>query len=96
VEVSHGSLARVRVLTLPLVGAQILVLGKLMQPALLSWAAYRDQNVFRQRSGMEQSLLISEPRTGTQVRRTSCHSICPAPVSQSVPARFHHAIGTCG
>ena len=48
---------------------QILVLGKLMQPALLSWAAYRDQEVFRQRSGMEKSVLISEPRTGTQVRR---------------------------
>ena len=51
--------------------SQILVLGKLMQPALLSWAAYRDQQVFRQRSGMENSVLISEPRTGTQVRRRS-------------------------
>jgi len=67
-----------------------------MQPALLSWAAYRDQNVFRQRSGMEQSLLISEPRTGTQARRTTCPIICAAPVSQSVPATPHHATGMCG
>ena len=53
---------------------QILVLGKLMQPALLSWAAYRDQAVFRQRSGMAKSVLISEPRTGTQVRNSPCHT----------------------
>ena len=51
-----------------LIARQILVLGKLMQPALLSWAAYRDQEVFRRRSGMEKSVLISEPRTGTQAR----------------------------
>ena len=68
---------------------QILVLGKLMQPALLSWAAYRDQEVFRQRSGMEKSLLISEPRTGTQVRRAHCKY--PAPV-RSVRRPYHDAM----
>lgn len=69
-------------LTKSLSRPQILVLGKLMQPALLSWAAYRDQDVFRQRSGMEKSLLISEPRTGTQVR-----ALLPSPTQQTAQSR---------
>lgn len=47
--------------------AQILVVGKLMQPGMLSWAAYRTEAAFRERTGIKHSAFISEPRTGTQV-----------------------------
>ena len=48
--------------------AQILVVGKLMQPGMLSWAAYRTESAFQERTGIQHSAFISEPRTGTQVR----------------------------
>ena len=47
---------------------QILVLGKLMQPGLLAWAAYRNELDFRGSTGIECSTFVSEPRTGTQVQ----------------------------
>lgn len=70
--------------------AQILVVGKLMQAGMLSWAAYRSEADFRERTGIPHSAFISEPRTGTQVSaRVSASGISSYSATRKVLLTAH-------
>ena len=76
--------------------AQILVVGKLIQPGILSWAAYRTETAFRERTGIKHSAFISEPRTGTQVRAMPWHLEHISRTAKFVVADASVAATPCG
>ncbi len=55
---------------------QVLVVGKVSQAVVLSWAAYRDEATFRDWTGIENSKLVCDSTFDTQVSAVcgwSCH-----------------------
>lgn len=48
-------------------GLQVLVVGKVSQAVVLSWAAYRDEATFRDWTGIENSKLVCDATFDTQV-----------------------------